>query len=175
VAVKLGPYHTSLPHLCRQLIGAGARGLVVSNRVYQPDLDVGAFEVVPNVRLSTSDDLRLPLRWVAILAGRIAASLALSGGVHTSLDAVKAVMAGADAVMMASALLAHGPGTLTSARLGLSDGMAAHDDDSVEQMTASMRRSAASDPAAFERTNAMRALIRYDSVAIIGKEILWLI
>ena len=84
-------------------------------------------------------------------------------------------MAGADAVMMASAPLAHGPGALTGARLGLSDGMAAHDDDSVEQMTASMSQRAASDPAAFERTNAMRALIRYDSVAIIGKEILWLI
>ena len=110
LAVKLSPFFTALPNFARQCAEAGANGLVLFNRFYQPDLDIETLEVVPNLVLSTSAELRLPLRWIAILYGRIHADLALTSGVHTSQDVIKAIMAGASVTMLASELLANGMG-----------------------------------------------------------------
>jgi dihydroorotate dehydrogenase (fumarate) len=109
LAVKIGPYFSALAHSARDLVDAGADGLVLFNRFYQPDLDPNTLEVSPQLHFSSSEELRLALRWIAILQGQLPASLAATGGVHTGADVVKALLAGADAVMMASALLARGP------------------------------------------------------------------
>src|SRR4029453_16566585 len=109
LAVKLSPYFSSVANLARQLVEAGTDGLVLFNRFYQPDLDLDTLEVTPNLVLSTSEELRLPLRWIAILYRKVPTSLAASTGVHTAADAVKVIMAGADVAMMTSALLRHGP------------------------------------------------------------------
>jgi dihydroorotate dehydrogenase (fumarate) len=158
VAVKLCPFFTSLPHVARKINEAGAAGLVLFNRFYQPDLDIEALEVVPNIELSRSSDLRLPLRWVAILFGRIKADLALTGGVHTCSDALKAVMAGASVTMLASSLIANGPAYLTSLLTEMHRWMEEHEYTSVTQMRGSMSQLAVADPAAFERANYMKAL-----------------
>ena len=113
LAVKLSPYFTSLPNLTRHLVDAGANGLVLFNRFIQPDLDIETLDVIPNLVLSTSHELRLPLRWIAILYGRTHADLALTTGVHTSQDLLKAVMAGANVAMVASEFIAHGLGRAT--------------------------------------------------------------
>jgi dihydroorotate dehydrogenase (fumarate) len=109
VAVKLGPYFSSMANMAKRLTDAGANGLVLFNRFYQPDIDLENLEVVPNLKLSTTVDSRLPMRWIAILYGHVQASLASTSGVHTPEDALKMIMVGADAVMMCSALLMHGP------------------------------------------------------------------
>ncbi|HMP42041.1 MAG TPA: dihydroorotate dehydrogenase-like protein, partial [Roseiflexaceae bacterium] len=114
VAVKLSPFFSALPNMARRLVEAGAHGLVLFNRFYQPDLDIEALEVVPNLQLSSSTELRLPLRWIAILYGHIDTSLALTSGVHTHIDALKSLMAGADVVMMASELIRNGPQRLAA-------------------------------------------------------------
>jgi dihydroorotate dehydrogenase (fumarate) len=111
LAVKLSPYFSSVTNMARQLVEAGANALVLFNRFYQPDLDLDTLEVTPRLVLSTSEELRLPLRWIAILYRQLPASLAASTGVHTAADAVKVLMAGADVAMMTSALLRHGPST----------------------------------------------------------------
>ena len=113
LAVKVGPYFSSMANMARRLVEAGADGLVLFNRFYQPDIDIEELKVRPNVELSTSAELRLPLRWIAILKGRIDASLAATTGVHTAADVIKLVMAGADVAMSASALLHQGPAWLT--------------------------------------------------------------
>lgn len=122
--VKIGPYFSSVANIAKRFSGAGANALVLFNRFYQPDFDLQELEVVPNLHLSTSEDLRLPLRWVAILYGQVAADLALTGGVHTAEDALKAVMAGASAVMMASGTAEpwHGPPWRNTARHAHPDG-----------------------------------------------------
>ena len=158
VAVKLSPFFSSLPHLARRLVEAGARGLVLFNRFYQPDIDVEELEVVPNLRLSTPDELRLRLRWLAILSGRVEASLAATGGVHGPLDAVKAVMAGADAVQMVSALLEEGPGVLRRTVDGVRAWLEEHEYESLAQMKGSMSLRTVPDPSAVVRVNYARVL-----------------
>src|SRR5207244_13133817 len=108
IAVKLSPYFTALPNLAKRIVAAGADGLVLFNRFYQPDFDLEELEVVPNLVLSTSHEMRLPLRWIAILYGRIEADLALTSGVHTAQDVLKAMMAGENVAMMNSSLIANG-------------------------------------------------------------------
>lgn len=158
VAVKLSPFFTALPHLARRLAHEGARGLVLFNRFYQPDLDVEALRVVPNLELSTNHELRLPLRWIAMLHGRVPIDLALTSGVHSAVDAVKAVMAGASVAMLASELLANGVERLGGIVADLDRWLAAHEYDSVVQMRGSMSQRAVAEPAAFERANYMRVL-----------------
>jgi dihydroorotate dehydrogenase (fumarate) len=158
VAVKLSPFFSSLANLARRIDDLGAGGLVLFNRFYQPDIDVEALDVVPSLQLSTSADLLLRLRWLAVLFGRVRASLAVTGGVHTGLDAVKAVMAGAHAVQLVSALLRRGPEYLHTVRQDLERWMEDHDYESLRQMQGSMSLERCPDPAAFERTNYMRVL-----------------
>jgi dihydroorotate dehydrogenase (fumarate) len=166
LALKLSPSFTALPHFTRRAVEAGADGLVLFNRFYQPDLDLENLVVVPGVTLSTSADLRLPLRWVAILHGRVAADLALSGGVHTAEDALKALMAGANVAMLTSALLAHGPGRLLHILADLRAWLEEHEYESVEQLRGSMSQRHVAEPAAYERANYLRALTAFDSHAV---------
>ncbi len=162
VAVKLSPFLTSIPHVAREICGAGAAGLVLFNRFYQPDFDIERLEVVPRVELSTSHDLRLPLRWIAILYGRIPCDLALTSGVHTAEDALKAVMAGANVAMMASSLLVNGPAHLTRMLRDMRAWMDEHEYTSISQMRGSMSQLGVADPAAFERANYVKALSTFD-------------
>lgn len=162
LAVKLSPYFTGLAHFARQLVRAGVNGLVLFNRFYQPDLDIETLEVVPNLQLSTSADLRLPLRWIAILHGRIDADLALTGGVHTPRDLVKAVMAGANVAMVTSALLERGIEYTTELLTGLENWMDEYEYESVRQMCGAMSQKNVADPSAFERANYMRILNSWD-------------
>jgi dihydroorotate dehydrogenase (fumarate) len=163
LAVKLSPFFSSLPNLGRRLVEAGASSLVLFNRFIQPDLDIETLTVVSKLVLSTSDELRLPLRWVAILYGRVQADLALTGGVHTSQDALKAIMAGANVAMTASELIAHGPDRASQIVSGLRDWMEQYEYDSIQQMRGSMSQKAVAEPAAFERANYMKALNSYDN------------
>ncbi len=163
LAVKLSPYFTALPNLAAQLTEAGANGLVLFNRFYQPDFDIESLDVVPNLVLSTSDELRLPLRWVAILYGRIKADLALSSGVHNAKDVVKALMAGAKVAMTTSELLAKGIGRATEILNDLNNWLDEFEYKSVKQMIGSMSQQAVAEPAAFERANYMKALTSYDN------------
>jgi dihydroorotate dehydrogenase (fumarate) len=161
VAVKLSPYFSSLANVAARLDHAGANGLVLFNRFYQPDFDLDALEVKPDVALSTSEALRLPLRWIAILHGMVKTSLAGTGGVHTAEDVIKMVMAGADVTMMCSALLKHGPKHITAVLEDLNKWMVEHEYLSIEQMKGSMSQASVADPAAFERANYMKALNRF--------------
>jgi dihydroorotate dehydrogenase (fumarate) len=158
VAVKLSPFFSALPHLAHQLDALGADGLVLFNRFYQPDIDPEALEAVPRLQLSTSQALLLRVRWLAILSGRVGASLAVSGGVHTAIDALKAIMAGAHAVQMVSLLLEHGPGMLAIVRHDLTRWLEDHEYESLRQAQGSMSLQRSPDPAAFERGNYMRVL-----------------
>ena len=158
VAVKLSPFYTSLSHFARQLAEAGADGLVLFNRFYQPDIDPEALEARRVLRLSHDSELPLRLRWLAILAGRVPASLAASGGVHTALDAIKAVMAGAHAVQMVSALLQRGPEYLRLVRNEMMGWMAEHHYGSIAEMRGSLSHQRCPDPAAYERANYVQVL-----------------
>lgn len=158
VAVKLSPFFSSLANFATELTAAGADGLVLFNRFYQPDIDVEALEVIPRLDLSTSAELLLRLRWLAVLSARITPSLAVSGGVHTALDAIKAVMAGASAVQMVSALLRRGPEHLAVVLREMAAWMNEHGYDSIAQMRGSMNLARSPDPAAFERANYIRIL-----------------
>jgi dihydroorotate dehydrogenase (fumarate) len=158
LAVKLSPFYSSLAHLARALDDLGADGLVLFNRFYQPDIDPEALDVVPTLQLSDPAELRLRLRWLAILHGRVSSALALSGGVHTGLDAVKAVLAGAHAVQMVSALLRHGPERLTVVRGALERWLEEHGYDSLAQAHGSLSMLRCPDPTAFERANYLRIM-----------------
>jgi dihydroorotate dehydrogenase (fumarate) len=158
LAVKLSPFYSALAHLAHELDLLGADGLVLFNRFYQPDIDPEALEVVPALQLSDSSELRLRLRWLAILHGRVRPGLAASGGVHTGLDALKAVMAGADAVQLVSALLRHGPEHLAAVRADLTRWLEEHEYDSLAQARGSMSLLRCPDPVAFERANYLRVL-----------------
>ena len=158
VAVKLSPFFGSFAHMAAQLDGLGADGLVLFNRFYQPDIDIETLEVVPRLQLSDSSELLLRLRWLAILSGHLRASLAVTGGVHTAVDAIKAVMAGAHAVQLVSALLQHGPEHLKTVREEMVRWMEEHEYHSLRQMHGSMNLTRCPDPAAFERANYMRVL-----------------
>ena len=158
VAVKLSPFYSSFANMAVRLDALGVDGLVIFNRFYQPDIDVETLDVVPTVRLSDPSELLLRLRWLAILSGRIRASLAVTGGVHGPLDAVKAVMAGAHAVQMVSALLKRGPAHLGVVLAGMREWLEEHGYESLRQMQGSMSLVKSADPAALERSNYMRVL-----------------
>jgi dihydroorotate dehydrogenase (fumarate) len=147
----------------RRLAEAGANGLVLFNHFYQPDLDLEKLEVTPEIQLSTAEDLRLPLRWIAILYGRVHTDLALTGGIHSGTDLVKALMAGATVGMTTASLLqnglAHAQKIITEADRWLSE----HEYKSVTQMRGSMSQKAVANPSAFERANYMKALQTYDN------------
>ena len=157
-AVKMSPFFTAVGHTATAFIGAGADGLVMFNRFLQPDLDIEEMRVVPTMTLTTSADLRIPLRWVALLRGELSCSLALSSGVHEPTDVVKAVVAGADVVMTTSALLRHGPGHLTTLRSGLVEWLDAHEYESLEEAKGCLSAHAAPDPDAYERANYVRVV-----------------
>lgn len=158
VAVKLSPYFTALPNLARRLVSVGAKGLALFNRFYQPDLDIENLEVLPSLELSTSSELRLPLRWISILYGKVQADLALTGGVHTAEDVIKAMMAGAKVTLLASALLQRGPAYAASLLAEMQTWMEAHEYASVAQMQGSLSQAKVADPAAYERANYMKVL-----------------
>jgi dihydroorotate dehydrogenase (fumarate) len=161
VAVKLSPYFSSFASIAQRMDRAGADGLVLFNRFYQPDIDLDALEVRPSVTLSTTNAMRLPMRWIAILYGRVRASLGATSGIHTAEDAIKMLMVGADAVFLCSALLKHGPELIRSLLTDMEKWMLDHEYVSVTQMKGSMSQKAVADPAAFERANYMKALQRY--------------
>jgi len=161
VAVKLSPFFSSMANMANRLVDAGADGLVMFNRFYQPDINLEQLEVVPEVNLSDSTEARLPMRWIAILHGRVKASLAATSGIHTAADVLKVVMAGADVAMMCSALLKHGPDHLRQVLTELREWMLEHEYVSIQQMKGSMSQKSVADPSAFERANYMKALNRY--------------
>lgn len=158
VAMKLSPFFSAPLHMAKQLDDAGADGLVLFNRFYQPDIDVDDLEVVTTLRLSTSADLLLRLRWLAATFGRVGCSLAATGGVHQGVDAIKAIMAGANIVQMTSAILQDGPEAAARVLGEMNTWMSEHDYESVEQMRGSMSLQRSPDPAAFERANYMKVL-----------------
>jgi dihydroorotate dehydrogenase (fumarate) len=163
LAVKLSPYLTSLPHYAKRCVEAGANGLVLFNRFVQPDLDIETLDVTPNLQLSTSAELRLPLRWIAILYDRVQADLALTSGVHSGVDALKAVMAGAKVTMMASELLEHGIGRTTQILTEIQAWMEEFNYESIQQMRGSMSQKSIAEPAAYERAQYMKALTSFDN------------
>ena len=158
LALKLSPFFTALPCMARRFAAAGANGLVLFNRFYQPDFDVEALEVIPRLTLSSSTDLRLPLHWIAILYGRVPVDLALTSGVHEAEDVIKAIMAGANVAMLTSELLTNGIGRLAQIRHDLEKWLELHEYVSVSQMKGSMSQQAVAEPAAFERANYMKTL-----------------
>lgn len=161
VAMKLSPYFSAMANMADRLANEGADGLVLFNRFYQPDLDLDKLEVVPNLTLSTSNDLRLPLRWVAILYGRIQADLALTGGVHTAEDALKGLAAGAAVTMMASALLKRGPERLGEILTDIVHWLILNEYESVAQLQGSLSQINCPAPTAFERANYMKVVGSY--------------
>jgi dihydroorotate dehydrogenase (fumarate) len=153
LAVKIGPWFTALAHTAKAFELAGADGLVLFNRLYQPDIDFDTLEVRPRLQLSTSDDARLPLHWIGVLREFSRGSLAASGGVHTGMDALKLLLAGADVVMTTSALLRHGPEHLLEMRRELVTWMDERDYDSVRQLRGSISRANVPDPDVYDRAN----------------------
>jgi dihydroorotate dehydrogenase (fumarate) len=158
VAIKLGPFFSCFANLAGRLDKAGADGLVLFNRFYQPDFDIDNMEVTPNLQLSTSYELRLRLRWLALLHGRVGASLAVTGGVHSGTDAVKAVMAGAHAVQVVSALLTNGPEYLKKIKADMIAWMAQHEYESASDLRGSMSLEGTDDLAALTRSNYVQIL-----------------
>jgi len=161
VAVKLGPYFSSMANMAQKLDATGVDGLVLFNRFYQPDYDLESLEVVPNLILSNSHELLLRLHWIAVLYGSVKADMALTGGVHCATDVVKAMMAGAKVAMMTSALLKRGISYLDTIVTELLVWMGEHEYDSIRQMQGSMSRNAVPQPNAFERANYVKVLSSY--------------
>jgi dihydroorotate dehydrogenase (fumarate) len=161
VAVKLSPYFSNMANMAHKLQLAGADGLVLFNRFYQPDIDLETLEVRPNVLLSTPQAMRVPLRWIAILYGRVPVDYAATGGVHSGQDVLKMMMVGAKVTMLASALLKNGVGYLRTIEDEMVTWMREHEYESVEQMRGSMSQQASADPSNFERVQYMRALSSY--------------
>ncbi len=160
-AVKLSPFFTALPNFVQRLADAGADGVVLFNRFYQPDFDLEELEITPTLTLSDSDELRLPLRWIALLYGRIEIDFALTTGVHQAEDLIKAMMAGAKVAMSTSALLKHGMGYPTKLLAEAQLWMEEHEYDSIQQMQGSMSQEKSRQDAAFERANYMQVLGSY--------------
>jgi dihydroorotate dehydrogenase (fumarate) len=161
IAVKIGPYFSAMANMARRLETAGANGLVLFNRFYQPDFDLEALEVVPSLQLSSSYELMLRLHWVAILYGKVGADLAITGGVHTSYDVLKAMMAGAHVAMMTSALLKRGINYLATLTSELTNWMEEHEYESIRQMQGSMSQKSVADPNSFLRANYLKVLSSY--------------
>jgi dihydroorotate dehydrogenase (fumarate) len=164
LAVKLSPFFTAIPNIAKRLAEAGANGLVLFNRFYQPDFDLENLEVIPNLVLSTSNELRLPMRWIAILYGHINADLALTSGIHTAEDVIKACMAGASVAMTTSELLAEGIGRVPVILADMEKWMTRHEYESINQMKGSLSQKSVKEPAAFERANYMKVLNSFKSL-----------
>jgi len=161
VSLKLSPFFTSMSSMAKKFDQAGIDGLVLFNRFYQPDIDLESLEVVPNLVLSTSESMRLPLRWIAILYGKIKADLAATTGIHTADDVLKMLMAGADVTMVCAVLFQNGIGKITQLLADIKHWMEDHEYESIEQMKGSMSHKSVAEPAAFERANYMRVLKSY--------------
>lgn len=158
VAIKLSPFFSSLANVARRLDQGGADGLVFFNRFYQPDINLEHLEVRPNIILSTPQALRLPMRWIAILHGRIKASLAATSGIHTAQDVLKIMMVGADAAMLCSVLYRHGIDHIKNMEREIETWMSEHEYNSIRQMQGSMSQENCSDPSEFERAQYVKAL-----------------
>ena len=159
VALKLSPFFSNMANMARRLDQLGVGGLVLFNRFYQPDINLDVLEVQAGVKLSTAQDMLLPLRWIAILYGRVKADLAATGGIHSALDAIKMLMAGADIVMLCSVLLKNGLDSIRGIETDMSNWLSEHDYESVRQLLGSMSQKNCSDPSAFERAHYMRAIM----------------
>jgi dihydroorotate dehydrogenase (fumarate) len=160
VAIKISPFFTNVANVAKRLDDAGADGLVLFNRFYQPDIDLEELEIRPNVLLSTPQALRLPLTWIGILYGKLKASLAATGGIHDPQDAIKMLMVGANVTMLCSSLLRNGINQLRHMERGIVDWMEQHEYESVKQMQGSMSQMRCPDPSAFERAQYMRQYMR---------------
>ena len=158
VALKLSPFFTNFANMAQRLDKAGADGLVLFNRFYQPDIDLEALEVTPNLLLSTPMAMRLPLRWIAILYGKVRADLAATSGIHRGVDALKMLMAGADVTMLCSVLLRHGINQISVIQRDMVSWMQEHEYESVEQLKGSMSQKNCADPTAYERAQYMKAI-----------------
>lgn len=161
VAIKISPFFTAMANVAKQLDDAGADGLILFNRFYQPDIDIDSLEIVPSLSLSQSEELRLRLHWIAILYGNIRANLAITGGVHTARDVLKSMMAGANVAMMTSAFFQSGIRHANLVLHEMTRWMEEHDYQSVQQMRGSMSRSSVPNPSAFDRANYLRVLSSY--------------
>jgi dihydroorotate dehydrogenase (fumarate) len=161
VALKLSPFFSAMAHMAHCFDAAGADALVLFNRFYQPDIDLEMLEVGPHILFSTPQELRLPLRWIAILYDHLQANLAATSGIHTAEDVLKVLMAGASVTMMCSALLQHGVDHIRTVEQGMRDWMEAHEYVSVRQLQGSMSQRQCPDPEAFERSQYMRTLQSY--------------
>lgn|SRR5215207_11296823 len=163
VAVKLSPFFSSMGEMARRLVEAGADGLVLFNRFYQPDFDLDALEVRTTLELSSPGEIRLPLLWIALLHGRLEASLAATSSVHMAEEVIKYLMAGADVAMTTSALLRHGPSHIETLVNDMTAWMERRDYESIRQMKGSMSQSKVEDPTSFERANYIKLLESYES------------
>jgi dihydroorotate dehydrogenase (fumarate) len=161
VAIKLSPFFSNMANMAKRLDQAGANGLVLFNRFYQPDINLSELEVQANINLSTPQDMRLPLRWVAILYGRLKADLAATSGIHSSQDVLKMLMVGADVTMLCSVLLKKGMKVIREIETEMCAWLSEHDYQSVRQPQGSMSQKSCADPAAFERAQYMRAIMSY--------------
>ena len=168
VAIKISPFFTNVANVAKRLDDAGADGLVLFNRFYQPDIDLEELEIRPNVLLSTPQALRLPLTWIGILYGKLKASLAATGGIHDPQDAIKMLMVGANVTMLCSSLLRNGINQLRHMERGIVDWMEQHEYESVKQMQGSMSQMRCPDPSAFERAQYMRAVKSLQHVMVRG-------
>jgi len=166
LSVKLGPYFSSMGYMARRLVAAGAGGLVLFNRFIQPDIDLENLEALPKLVLSAPYELLVPLRWAAILHGRISASLAVTGGIHDAQGMLKALLAGADVGMVASVLYKRGFGQIGTILKEMADWMEEKEYESVEQLKGSMSRENCPDPSAFQRGNYMKALTTFTGTPI---------
>jgi dihydroorotate dehydrogenase (fumarate) len=162
VAIKLSPFFSNMANMARRLDQAGVDAMVFFNRFYQPDINLEELEIQSKIHLSTSEECRLPLRWIAILYGRVKADFAATTGIHTAQDALKMLMAGADITMLCSALLKKGLGVIQEIEINLSNWLSEHDYQSVRQLQGSMSQKYCADPAAFERAHYVRALLSYE-------------
>jgi dihydroorotate dehydrogenase (fumarate) len=169
LAVKVGPYYTAFANVAQRLADARADGVVLFNRFLQPEIDLDTLTVKPELHLSSREEMRLPLRWIAILAGRVPISLAATSGVQLADDVVKLVLAGADAVMVASELLRRGPGLMRDLNDGVAAWLDARDYASLEQAKGTMSQVACGNPHAFERAQYVRTLVDYET-GVRGKD-----
>ena len=166
VAVKVSPFFTNFAHFARRVDRSGANALVLFNRFYQPDIELETLEISPNILLSTPMAMRLPMRWIAMLYGRIGANLAATSGIHRATDALKMLMAGADVTMLCSVLLRHGIKHIKVLEEEMRQWMEEHEYESVEQLKGSMSQKNCPDPSLFERAQYMRALATYPAPEI---------
>jgi len=169
VAIKMSPFFTNFGNMAKRIDDAGADGMVLFNRFYQPDIDLETLELVPRVLLSTPQAMRLPLTWIGILHGRVKASLAATSGIHSGEDVIKLLMVGADVTMLCSTLLRNGINHLRSIEQGVRQWMESHEYESVTQMKGSMSQKRCADPSAFERAQYMRAVKSIEAVSVLAR------